>query len=233
MNPLEQRMGYTFRNNRLLDEALTHPSLAYEARRPNFDNQRLEFLGDAVLQLAFTEHLFHAFESFPEGRLTKLRSRLVSREALCGYARRLDLGSSLMLGRGEDASGGRTRASSLADAFEALVGAVYLDAGLPQAVEFIFRCCAPELAEVAREPEERNPKGALQEMLQGPESPGPTYITTSESGPDHAKQFTVRVEWQGRELGSGSGASKKQAEILAAADALERLRDGDVATGQG
>ena len=114
MNPLEQRMGYTFRNNRLLDEALTHPSLAYEARRPNFDNQRLEFLGDAVLQLAFTEHLFHAFESFPEGRLTKLRSRLVSRDALCGYARRLDLGSSLMLGRGEEASGGRTRASSLA-----------------------------------------------------------------------------------------------------------------------
>ena len=218
-------MGYTFRNSQLMDEALTHPSLAYEARKPNSDNQRLEFLGDSVLQLAFTERLFHLFPDFPEGKLTKLRSRLVSRDALHGYAVRLALGDSLRLGRGEEASGGRTRMSALADAFEAMVGAVYLDTGLAAAVDFILRCCAPELAEVAREPGERNPKGILQEMLQGPESPGPTYQITSESGPDHAKFFAVSVHWQGRELGCGTGASKKQAETRAAEDALARMRD--------
>jgi ribonuclease-3 len=220
MNPLEERMGYKFRNSLLLGEALTHPSLAYETRRPHFDNQRLEFLGDAVLQLLLTEHLYRLFPGFPEGRLTKLRSRLVSRDALKGYAERLGLGEFLLLGRGEEASGGRQRASSLADAFEALVGAIYLDSGLADAAVFALRSCEPELAAIAREPGEVNPKGELQEILQGPDTPGPCYSIVEETGPDHAKNFLSVVHWQGREIGRGSGSSKKQAEIQAAGDAL-------------
>ena len=122
MNPLEQRIGYKFRNSLLLVEALTHPSLGHETQRHHFDNQRLEFLGDAVLQLIFTEHLFRLFPHFSEGQLTKLRSRLVSREGLKVHSTSIGLGAYLMMGRGEEASGGRERASILADAFEALVG---------------------------------------------------------------------------------------------------------------
>ena len=121
MNPLEQRIGYKFRNSLLLAEALTHPSLGHETQRHHFDNQRLEFLGDAVLQLVFTEHLYRLFPHFSEGQLTKLRSRLVSREGLKVHAINIGLGTYLMMGRGEEASGGRKRASILADAFEALV----------------------------------------------------------------------------------------------------------------
>ena len=121
MNPLEERLGYKFRNSLLLAEALTHPSLGHETQRHHFDNQRLEFLGDAVLQLIFTEHLFNRFKSRSEGELTKMRSRLVSREGLKVHALSIGLGSYLMMGRGEEASGGRIRASSLADAFEALI----------------------------------------------------------------------------------------------------------------
>ena len=222
MNPLEERMGYKFRNSLLLGEALTHPSLAYETRKPHFDNQRLEFLGDAVLQLVLTEHLYRLFPGFPEGRLTKLRSRLVSRDALRVYADRLELGGFLLLGRGEEASGGRARASALSDAFEAIIGAVYLDAGLDDARAFILRSCERELEAIAHEPEEMNPKGELQELLQGPDTPGPTYTILQETGPDHAKEFHAVVSWQGVELGRGAGTSKKQAETQAAMDALER-----------
>ena len=215
-------MGYKFRNSLLLGEALTHPSLAYETRKPHFDNQRLEFLGDAVLQLVLTEHLYRLFPGFPEGRLTKLRSRLVSREALRVYADRLGLGEFLMLGRGEEASGGRNRASSLSDAFEALIGAIYLDSGLEEAKSFVIRSCQIELGAIAHEPQEMNPKGELQELLQGADTPGPAYSILQESGPDHAKEFLAMVSWQGMELGRGTGPSKKQAETQAAMDALER-----------
>ena len=233
MNPLEVRMEYKFRNTLLLGEALTHPSLAYETRKPHFDNQRLEFLGDAVLQLILTDHLFHKFPAFPEGKLTKLRSRLVSREALRIYAQRLGLGDFLLLGRGEEASGGRTRASSLADAFEALIGAIYLDSGLPEARAFVLRFCTQELDLITSEPDEINPKGELQELLQGQDSTGPVYHIIEESGPDHAKEFIAIATWQGRELGRGIGMSKKQAEIQAALDALcRRVWQGGEAAGE-
>src|SRR5947209_7290728 len=133
VSPLEERIGYKFRNALLLAEALTHPSLGHETQQRHFDNQRLEFLGDAVLQLVISENLFQRFGDFPEGQLTKLRSRLVSRDALKSYAVALDLGQYLMMGRGEEASGGRTRTSTLADAVEALIGAIYLDGGLEAA----------------------------------------------------------------------------------------------------
>src|SRR5438046_1870619 len=129
VTPLEERIGYKFRNSLLLAEALTHPSLGHEAQRYHFDYQRLEFLGDAVLQLIITEYLFQHFRIEAEGQLTKLRSRLVSREALRMHAATLDLGRYILMGRGEEASGGRERTSTLADAFEGIIGAIYLDGG--------------------------------------------------------------------------------------------------------
>lgn len=220
MNPLEQRINYKFRNSLLLAEALTHPSLSFERKTFHFDNQRLEFLGDAVLQLVITHHLYRLFPGFSEGRLTKIRSGIVSREGLRQHAVSLGLGQYLMLGRGEEASCGRERASTLADAFEALVGAIYLDSDLETVRRFILRVTGDTLSTVAREPTEHNPKGELQEILQAISPISPAYEVISETGPDHRKQFVSRVLWENRELGRGTGQSKKQAEIKAAADAL-------------
>lgn len=222
MNPLERHIGYKFRNSLLLAEALTHPSLSFERKTFHFDNQRLEFLGDAVLQLVVTHHLYRLFPTFSEGQLTKLRSRLVSREGLKKHALSLGLGHYLMLGRGEEASCGRERASTLADAFEALVGAMYLDSDLETVRRFILRVAGDDLDSLAREPAEQNPKGELQEILQSISPQSPSYEVLSESGPDHLKEFVCRVLWESKELGRGSGQSKKQAEINAAADALLR-----------
>ena len=221
MESLEHRIDYTFQNSLFLAEALTHPSLAYESNRPHFDNQRLEYLGDAVLQLALTDKLFHLFPTFSEGRLTKLRSRLVSRDALRDYALAIDLGRYLMLGKGEASSGGRDRPSNLADAFEALIGAIYLDGGMKIATEFVLRHCADAIDHIEEEPQEVNPKGQLQEILQSISSTSPSYRVVSQEGPDHQKTFTSCVEWEGHVLGTGTGSSKKEAEIEAAANALE------------
>src|SRR5213594_5158043 len=138
---------------------MTHPSLSHETQRYHFDNQRLEFLGDAVLQLVITEHLFQHFGTEAEGQLTKLRSRLVSRETLKTYAAALDLGRYLLMGRGEEASGGRERTSTLADAFEALIGALYLDGGFNVAREFILTQTSADFEELAEKPVDINPKG--------------------------------------------------------------------------
>ncbi len=222
MKSLEKRIGYKFRNSLLLAEALTHPSLAYETQKPHFDNQRLEFLGDAVLQLVLTDELYQLFPKFAEGRLTKLRSRLVSRKALERYAIAYKLGKYLMIGKGEEASGGRKRSSTLADAFEALIGAIYLDGSLSAAHEFVLKACEEDLEHVAEAPTEINPKGELQEILQGLSTRSPNYRIVSQEGPDHCRLFEANVEWGGEILGSGSGQSKKAAEALAAADALDK-----------
>ncbi|MBA2744387.1 MAG: ribonuclease III [Chthoniobacterales bacterium] len=222
MNPLEQRVGHKFRNSLLLAEALTHPSLGHETQRHHFDNQRLEFLGDAVLQLVITEHLYSIFPREAEGRLTKLRSRLVSREALRAHASRLELGQFLMMGRGEEASGGRERTSTLADAFEALLGAIYLDTDLATARRFLLTLAADDLAQLDAEPIDLNPKGHLQEVLQAISPTSPVYELLAESGPEHEKTFIVRVSWEGMALGEGSGRSKKQAETAAALQAVQR-----------
>ena len=222
MKSLEKRIGYKFRNSLLLAEALTHPSLAYETQKPHFDNQRLEFLGDAVLQLILTDELYHVFPKFAEGRLTKLRSRLVSRKALEKYAISYKLGKYLMIGKGEEASGGRHRPSTLADAFEALIGAIYLDGSIAAAREFVLNACKEDLQHVSEAPTEINPKGELQEILQGLSTRSPHYRILSQEGPDHCRLFEAAVEWAGQILGSGYGQSKKAAEALAAADALEK-----------
>ncbi|WP_018970110.1 ribonuclease III [Rubritalea marina] len=221
MESLEDKIGYKFRNSLLLAEALTHPSLAYETQRPHFDNQRLEFLGDAVLQLALTDHLYQLFPGFTEGDLTKLRARLVSKDALFHFAGQIDLGTFVMLGRGEEASGGRTRASTLADAFEALLGAIYLDGGFEVARDVVLKVTSDELDKITTKPEEKNPKGCLQEALQSIFPESPVYQLVSEEGPDHDKSFVVEVHWQGKVLAQGGGRNKKQAEAAAANQALK------------
>lgn len=220
MQPLESRIDYKFRNSFLLAEALTHPSMAYEAKKPHFDNQRLEFLGDAVLQLAITEELFRRFPEFPEGHLTKLRSRLVSKRALATFAQQIHLGEYVLLGKGEEATGGRKRLSTLADAFEALIGAVYLDSGMDASRKLILRLIEVEMRAMDESPEERNPKGQLQEILQAIQPEAPVYRILGISGPDHRRVFQAEVSWVGRTLATGKGKSKKEAEARAAAEAL-------------
>ncbi|MDB6133059.1 MAG: rnc [Verrucomicrobiales bacterium] len=221
MEPLEALLGHTFQNPDLLRVAITHPSLAYETQKEHPDNQRLEYLGDAVLQLVLSHYLYDAFPVSAEGALTKLRSRLVSRPALAAYGRRLNLGPHLLMGRGEEASGGRHRDSALADAMEALVAAVYLDGGLEAARQVILRVCGEEITLVMERPTEVNPKGQLQEFLQSFTLGSPRYVIVSEEGPDHRKSFVARVDWNGQSLGTGGGASKKEAETAAAQAALE------------
>jgi ribonuclease-3 len=224
VHPLEKQIGYRFKNTALLTEALTHPSVAHERQRKHFDNQRLEFLGDAVLQLVITEHLFERYNEAAEGRLTKRRSRLVSREALKRHALRLDLGQHLHMGRGEELSGGRQRDSSLADAFEALLGAIYLDSDLETVRRFILDEMREDLERIEEEPLDANPKGQLQELLQAISPRSPVYELVSQHGREHEKTFLVRVVWEQQILGEGSGRSKKQAETAAALVALQEKR---------
>lgn len=222
MNPLEQRLRYKFRNPLLLAEALTHPSLGHETQRHHFDNQRLEFLGDAVLQLIFTEYLFDHYPDFTEGQLTKLRAQLVSREGLRVHALEIDLGKYLMMGRGEEASGGRERASALADAYEALIGAMYLDSDYVTVRRIVLTEARDILETIQVETVETNPKGRLQEILQAISPQSPTYPIIDQSGPEHDKRFVAKIVWCDQELGQGEGRSKKEAEVSAARDALRR-----------
>ena len=222
MESIEVRLSYKFRNPLLLAEALTHPSLAYESQKAQFDNQRLEFLGDAVLQLVLTEHLYRKFPESPEGRMTKLRAQLVSRNALAQFATELQLGHYILLGKGEEASGGRKRASTLADALEALIGAIYLDSGYESARELVLRLFEEGIGVVSESDEEGNPKGTLQEVLQSMGNEAPRYQITGESGPDHRKVFHSQVLWRGVVLAQGRGKSKKEAEVRAALEALRK-----------
>lgn len=230
MQSLESRIHYKFRNSLLLAEALTHPSLAYESQRPHFDNQRLEYLGDAILQLIVTEELFKRFTDAPEGQLTKLRSRVVSRRALARFAMMIHLGDYVLLGKGEEATGGRRRLSTLADAFESLIGAVYLDGGPEAARELVLRLFEGEIGGMVSSPDERNPKGELQECLQAIHPVAPEYRIVGESGPDHRRVFLAEVSWRDQVLATGKGKSKKEAEARAAAEAL-RLRGWEKETG--
>ena len=220
---LQQKLGYSFRDRSLLEEALTHPSVRHSGKASVADNQRLEFFGDAVLQFISTIHLYEHFPQADEGRLTKMRSRLTSRTTFARLARHLDLGDSLVLGKGEETSGGRARVSNLADAYEAVVGAIYRDGGLEAATKFALAQWQPELGEKEHFAEIENPKGRLQEILQARSPAGPTYKITRTEGPDHAREFEAVVEFEGKELGRGIGASKKEAETKAATIALEKL----------
>jgi ribonuclease-3 len=224
LDALQERLGYTFRDAALLRLALTHPSVAHEAITHTPHNQRLEFLGDAVLGLVLTQELFEKFPDLGEGPLTKARAQMVNRRTLAEEARRLGLGECLIVSRGEEASGGRQRLSALADAFEALLGAIFLDGGYDAASEFILRCFRDGFGELTEIPNLDNPKGELQELLQSKSPSSPEYEMTFVSGPDHDRLFECAVLHLGAELGRGRGKSKKEAESNAAVAALGRLR---------
>jgi len=225
MNELKKRIARRFwRHGSLLRQALTHPSAPLAIRGDiRGDNQRLEFLGDAVLQLLCTEYLYAASPDASEGDLTKIRANLVNRQAMCALAVQLDLGPQLLMSRSEEANEGRNRSSNLADAMEAVIGAIYLDGGWPAAKKFSDRVLAPFWASQEADIGASNPKGRLQEALQAIAQEAPNYVVLDESGPGHAREFKVAVEWRGRQLGTGTGNSKKEAESSAAAAAL-RLR---------
>jgi ribonuclease-3 len=222
LGPLQETLGHTFRDESLLRLALTHPSVAHESTGYTPHNQRLEFLGDSVLGLVLTLELYEKFPDFGEGPLTKARAKMVNRRTLAAEARRLGLGQYLVLGRGEEVSGGRERQSALADAFEALLGAIFLDGGYEAARAFILRCFRETLCSLTEIPNLENPKGELQELLQARSAEAPQYELTYASGPDHNREFECAVFHQGIELGRGRGRSKKEAQSRAALAALER-----------
>lgn len=222
---LQVRLGYTFRDANLLQLALTHPSVAHEQGAPVQHNQRLEFLGDAVLQLALTRELYERFPDFDEGPLTKARAKLVNRRTLGTHGRALGLGQHLVLSRGEESHGGRERSSALADACEAVIGAIFLDGGYAVAREFILREFSAGLSDLGVIPTLENPKGELQEFLQARSPEAPRYHVVSTSGPDHDRVFECTVHHAGVELARGAGKSKKAAESEAALAALKKLRE--------
>ena len=222
---LETVLGLQFKNQELLEQALVHRSYVNEQGwSPSDSYERMEYLGDAVLELAISEELYRRCPDLPEGELTKARSALVCRETLAQVARKSHLGDSLLLGKGEEASGGRQRESILAAAFEALVAAVYLDQNYAEARRFILRIMAGELEDLFRGsvPQE-NPKSHLQEFVQGQGQSTPQYRLVSSEGPDHGPVFTVEVLVDGQVMGVGQGGSKAGAEKTAAMNALVRL----------
>jgi len=221
----ELKLGYVFRDAELLKLALTHPSVAHEQGASMQTNQRLEFLGDAVLQLVLTRELYEKFPGFDEGPLTKARAKLVNRLTLAAHGASLNLGAHLTLSRGEEPHGGRERPSALADAYEALVGAIFLDGGFEAAREFILREFSSNLVNIGAIPIMENPKGELQELLQAVSAEAPQYSVLSATGPDHDRMFECVVSHAGIELARGRGKSKKAAESEAALAALTKLRE--------
>ncbi len=220
----QARLGYSFRDENHLRLALTHPSIAHEANMATEHNQRLEFLGDSVLGLVLTWQIYDKFPGADEGSLTKSRAKLVNAGSLAAHGRALGLGAHLILSRGEENTGGRDRASALADAFEALLGAIFLDGGFGAAREFILREFAAEFSALAEPAGIDNPKGELQELLQSRSPNAPQYQFVSASGPDHDRDFECAVLHDGVELARGCGKSKKAAESEAALAALQKLR---------
>jgi ribonuclease-3 len=224
LNALQAEIQYQFRDPDLLQLALTHPSVAHEQGRGARHNQRLEFLGDAVLGLALTRELYEKFPNVSEGPLTKARAQMINRRTLAEQSRQIGLRDYLILGRGEEANLGRNRASALADAFEALIGAIFLDGGFEEARNFVLRSFRRAFGEMTSIPTLDNPKGELQELLQGQSSEAPHYDLVCSSGPDHDREFECVVTHGGVELGRGKGKSKKAAQSEAATAALKELR---------
>ena len=224
MTELEKRLGHVFHDRALLEIALTHSSYANENRSQGIVcNERLEFLGDSVLGVTVADFLYRRYADMPEGRMTRLRSELVCEQSLYQVALKLELGSFLRLGRGEEHNGGRRRASILSDAVEALIAAMYLDGGMSAASDFIHRWLLSELG--SAEPEcFTDFKTALQELIQRESGRVLSYELIDEQGPDHDKVFTVQVLLNGLPVGRGQGRTKKEAEQASARNALEELR---------
>jgi len=224
--PLQQAIGYRFRDRGLLEHAMTHTSRANEDVSGGVrDNESMEFLGDAVLGFVVADVLFRDFPEFDEGQKSTLKASVVSSATLAQQAERLDLGEHMLLGRGEEKTGGRRKQALLADSYEALIAAIYLDGGVEPARAFIVREFGPLIAEARRTGvSDRDYKSALQELLQSRELPLPEYRLVGSIGPDHRKLFQVEVIVKGERIGDATGRSKKEAEQEAARAALEKLR---------
>lgn len=220
---LARRLGLTFRNISLLTRALTHRSYINENSNAVEDNERLEFLGDAVLDFVVGAWVYHRCPEMPEGDLTRMRSALVRNEQLGEFARQLDLGRAMRMGRGEAASGGRDRDGLLGSTFEAVIGALYLDTGLPSVNKFMEPLLDSVRERVMIRSEIYDPKSRFQEWAQSEKLGTPKYITVASSGPDHAKMFEVEVRIQNKTYGRGTGSNKQVAAQIAAQTALEAL----------
>ena len=224
MNALEERLGYSFQNRSLLETALTHSSYANENRASGIVcNERLEFLGDSVLGVTVAAFLYRRFPDMPEGRMIRLRAERVCERSLHRVALELHLGEYLRLGKGEEHNGGRDRPSILSDAVEAVIAAMYLDAGMDTAASFIHRCLLDDV-HTMEAPSFTDYKTALQELIQRRSGQTLSYELVSEEGPDHAKTFQMQVRLNGDSIGHGVGHTKKEAEQSAAANALEALQ---------
>ncbi len=227
---LEQSLGHTFRSRELLERALTHKSRIYEKASEGAalaDNEQLEFLGDAILGFVVSECLVRRFASYPEGRLSKLKAHLVSAARLHEVAQELNLGDFLILGRGEEMSGGREKKALLSDAVEALIAALYLDAGLEEARRFIETQVVGAFHNDNDDPESAvtDYKSALQEMAQALKLPPPRYVIVGENGPEHSKTFTVEVRLGKEWVSQAQGLSKKSAGQRAAQQILQQLTE--------
>ncbi len=219
---LEKRIGYQFQEQELIHEALSHSSYANEKKKLRRSNERLEFLGDSVLSVVVSQYLFERYPELPEGELTKIRAALVCERSLHRFALRIGLGDFLLLGKGEEHTGGRERPSILADAFEAVIAAIYLDGGLEAARTHILHFI-PERIPESSSVLFGDYKTALQEIIQKNPEEKVEYVLISESGPDHNKSFMVEVCLNSNVIGKGQGKSKKEAEQMAAKEALELM----------
>jgi ribonuclease-3 len=224
LSDIQQRIAYTFSNPELLERALTHKSYANENRVP-YHNERMEFLGDSVLNLIVSEYLMKTCPDSTEGDLSRLRAAVVSEPALAEIARTIGLGSYLLLGRGEEQTGGRDKDSLLADSLEALIASIYLDTGMIASEAFIIRFFKDSIQHACATRVTLDHKTELQEICQERLKQLPEYRVVSETGPDHQKQFEVEVWVKGEQAGRGAGKSKKEAEQKAAKAALEKLSE--------
>ena len=226
LKALAKKLGLDFQNLELFDESLTHSSYVNEREKGICqDNEALEFLGDAVLGLVVSHHLYSLFPSHPPGHYSSLKADLVNQSALARCAKESSLGEYIRLGRGEELSSGKERASVLANALEAVIGAIFLDAGLVSAREFVLRLITPCLEESSRRKARRDSKSLLQNITQDRFKALPRYRVISETGPDHERRFEVELTINGEVYGKGAGRSKKTAEQSAAKEALRRLED--------
>ena len=224
-NNLEKKLDYKFKNRILLKESLTHPSFQKRSLKDKkTNNQRLEFLGDSVLDLVVTGYLYRSFPSFSEGKLTKIKSVIVSKDILAKWANNLSLGKYIILGKGEDSTGGRKKLSILADCFEALLGAIYLDGGLQRAKKIISLFIKKETELIIKGKQGEDYKTLLQEISQKKIKCLPEYFLIKEKGPDHKKIFCIEVRLKKIAYGSGIGENKKEAEQEAAQNALKKLK---------
>ena len=225
LQQLEKKLDLEFKNIKLLNNALTHTSYSNEKGKIFDSNERLEFLGDAVLELASSTYLFENFTGLAEGELTKIRASIVCQQTLAKLATKLDIGQVLLLGHGEEMSGGRTRTTNLEDTFEAIIGAIYLDSGWETAKDYVIRQLAPEFEKVKSGNNPKDFKSRLQEVVQKNPSVKIEYVELNSTGPDHMKIFECAVKLNNKIFGKGTGKTKKAAEQMAAQNALEKIEN--------